>query len=113
MIAWQEITFLVMGISYPHIFSEISKTFAEIAGVSGIVAKKWVDGMVDGDPLGKPTSPCAPGVSAGRHRVDMGGFGAGCPSNATKSDDFSALRVRVLKFIVRSHNCVSLDTIPG
>ena len=75
--------------------------------------EKWVDGRVDGDPLGKPASPCAPGVSAGRHRVDMGGFGAGCPSNATKSDAFSTLRVRVLKFIVRSHKCVSLDTIPG
>ena len=102
-----------VSISYPHTFSEISKIFAEIAGVSGIGVKNWVDGRVDGDPLGKPASPCAPGVSAGRHRVDMGGFGAGCPSNATKSDAFSTLRVRVLKFIVRSHKCVSLDTIPG
>ena len=102
-----------VSISYPHTFSEISKIFAEIAGVSGIGAKKWVDGKVDGDLLGKPASPCAPGVSAGRHRVDMGGFGAGCPSNATKSDGFSTLGVRVLKFIVRSHKCVSLDTIPG
>ncbi len=64
-------------------------------------------------PLGKPASPCAPGVSAGRHRVDMGGFGAGCLSNATKSGVLSTLVVRVLKFIVRSHKCVSLDTIPG
>ena len=102
-----------VSISYPHTFWEISKTFAAMAGVSGIGVKKWVDRRVDGDPLGKPASPCAPGVSAGRHRVDMGGFGAGCPSNATKSDAFSALRVRVLKFIVRSHKCVSLDTIPG
>ena len=102
-----------VSISYPHTFSEISKIFAEIAGVSGIGAKKWVDGRVDGDPLGKPASPCAPGVSAGRHRVDMGGLGAGCPSNATKSDVFSTLVARVLKFIVRSHKCVSLDTIPG
>ena len=60
-----------VSISYPHTFSEISKIFAEIAGVSGIGAKKWVDGRVDGDPIGKPTSPCAPGVSAGRHRVDI------------------------------------------
>ena len=102
-----------IGDIVPHTFSEISKTFAAMAGVSGIVAKKWVDGKVDGDPLGKPANPCAPGVSAGRHRVDMGGFGAGCPSNATKSDVFSTLKVRVLKFIVRSHKCVSLDTIPG
>ena len=84
-----------------------------MAGVSRIGAKNWVDGKVDGGVFGKPASPCAPGVSAGRHRVDMGGFGAGHPSNATKSDDFSTLRVRVLKFIVRSHKCVSLDTIPG
>ena len=42
-----------------------------MAGASGIGAKKWVDGKVDGDPLGKPASPCAPGVSAGRHRVDI------------------------------------------
>ena len=102
-----------VSISYPHTFSEISKIFAAMAGVSRIGAKKWVDGRVDGAPLGKPASPCAPGVSAGRHRVDMGGFGAGCPSNATKSDGFSTLGVRVLKFIVRSHKCVSLDTIPG
>ena len=84
-----------------------------MAGVSGIGAKKWVDGRVDGDPLGKPASPCASGVSAGRHWVDMGGFEAGFPSNTTKFDAFSTLRVRVLKFIVRSHKCVSLDTIPG
>ena len=71
MIAWQKITFLVMGISYPHTFGEISKIFAVMAGVSGIGAKKWVDGRVDGDPLGKPASPCAPGVSAGIHRVDI------------------------------------------
>ena len=102
-----------VSISYPHTFSEISKIFAEIAGASGIGAKNWVDGRVDGDPLGKPANPCAPGVSAGRHRVDMDGFGAGCPSNATKSDAFSTLGVGVLKFIVRSHKCVSLDTIPG
>ena len=102
-----------VSLSYPHTFSEISKNFAAMAGASRIGVKKWVDGRVDGDPLGKPASPCAPGVSAGRHWVDMGGFGAGCPSNATKSDDFSTLRVRVLKFIVRSHKCVSLDTIPG
>ena len=102
-----------VSISYPHTFWEISKIFAAMAGVSRIGVKNWVDGRVDGDPLGKPASPCAPGVSAGRHRVDMDGFGAGCPSNATKSDVFSTLRVRVLKFIVRSHKCVSLDTIPG
>ena len=102
-----------VSISYPYTFSEISKIFAAMAGVSRIGSKKWVDGRVDGAPLGKPASPCAPGVSAGRHRVDMGGFGAGCPSNATKSDGFSTLGVRVLKFIVRSHKCVSLDTIPG
>ena len=102
-----------VSISYPHTFWEISKIFAAMAGVSGIGAKKWVDGRVDGDPLGKPANPCAPGVSAGRHRVDMDGFGAGCPSNATKSDAFSTLGVGVLKFIVRSHKCVSLDTIPG
>ena len=45
--------------------------FAAISGVSGIVAKKWVDGRVDGGLLGKPASPCAPGVSAGRHWVDI------------------------------------------
>ena len=84
-----------------------------MAGVSGIGAKKWVDGRVDGGLSGKPANPCAPGVSAGRHRVDMGGFEAGCPSNATKSDDFSTLVARMLKFIVRSHKCVSLDTILG
>ena len=60
-----------VSISYPHAFSEISKTFAAMAGVSGIGAKNWVDGRVDGGPLGKPASPCAPGVSAGRHRVDI------------------------------------------
>ena len=60
-----------VSLSYPHTFWEISKIFAAMAGVSGIVAKKWVDGRVDGDPLGKPASPCAPGVSAGRHRVDI------------------------------------------
>ena len=60
-----------VSISYPHTFWEISKIFAAMAGVSGIGAKKWVDGRVDGDPLGKPASPCAPGVSAGRHRVDI------------------------------------------
>ncbi len=60
-----------VSISYPHAFSEISKTFAAMAGVSGIGTKKWVDGRVDGGPLGKPASPCAPGVSAGRHRVDI------------------------------------------
>lgn len=102
-----------VSISYPHTFWEISKIFAAMAGVSRIGVKNWVDGRVDGGLLGKPASPCAPGVSAGRHRVDMDGFGAGCPSNATKSDVFSTLRVRVLKFIVRSHKCVSLDTIPG
>ena len=96
----------------PYIFRNF-KNSAEIAGVSGIGVKKWVDGRVDGGLAGKPANPCAQGVSAGRHRVDMGGFGAGCPSNATKSDVFSTLRVRVLKFIVRSHKCVSLDTIPG
>ena len=84
-----------------------------MAGASGIGAKNWVDGRVDGGLSGKAASPCAPGVSAGRHRVDMDGFGAGCPSNATKSDVFSTLKARVLKFIVRSHKCVSLDTIPG
>ena len=84
-----------------------------MAGVSGIDAKKWVDGRVDGGLSGKLANPCAPGVSAGRHRVDMGGFGAGCLSNATKSGVLSTLVVRVLKFIVRSHKCVSLDTIPG
>ena len=31
-----------------------------MAGVSGIGAKKWVDGRVDGGLLGKPASPCAP-----------------------------------------------------
>ena len=102
-----------VSISYPHTFWEISKIFAAMAGVSRIGVKNWVDGRVDGDPLGKPASPCAPGVSAGSHRVDMGGFGAGYPSNATKSDAFSTLGVGVLKFIVRSHKCVSLDTIPG
>jgi hypothetical protein len=96
MIAGQEITFFVWGYRIPHTFLEISKIFAEIEGVSGIVAKKWVDGRVDGGLLGKPANPCAPVVSAGSHRVDMGGFEAGCPSNATKSDDFSTLRVRVL-----------------
>ena len=60
-----------VSISYPHTFSEISKIFAAMAGVSRIGAKKWVDGRVDGAPLGKPASPCAPGVSAGRHRVDI------------------------------------------
>ena len=60
-----------VSISYPHTFSEISKIFAAMAGVSRIGAKKWVDGKVDGDLLGKPASPCAPGVSAGRHRVDI------------------------------------------
>ena len=102
-----------VSISYPHTFWEISKIFAAMAGVSGIGAKKWVDERVDGGLSGKPANPCAPGVSAGRHRVDMDGFGAGCPSNATKSDAFSTLRARVLKFIVCSHKCVSLDTIPG
>ena len=60
-----------VSISYPHTFSENSKIFAAMAGVSRIGAKKWVDGRVDGAPLGKPASPCAPGVSAGRHRVDI------------------------------------------
>ena len=60
-----------VSISYPHTFWEISKIFAAMAGVSRIGVKKWVDGRVDGDPLGKPASPCAPGVSAGRHRVDI------------------------------------------
>ena len=73
-----------VSISYPHTFSEISKIFAEIAGVSGIGAKKWVDGKVDGDLLGKPASPCALGVSAGRHRVDMGGFEQNGSSKCTK-----------------------------
>ena len=50
----------------------------------GIGVKKWVDGRVDGDPLGKPASPCAPGVSAGRHRVDMGGFEQNGLSKCTK-----------------------------
>ena len=84
-----------------------------MAGVSGIDAKKVVDGGVDGGLAGKLANPCGPGVSGGSHRVDMGGFGAGCPSNATKSDVFSTLRVRVLRFIGRSRKCVSLDTIPG
>ena len=60
-----------VSLSYPHTFSEISKIFAAMADVSRIGAKNWVDGRVDGDPLGKPASPCAPGVSAGRHRVDI------------------------------------------
>ena len=60
-----------VSISYPHTFSEISKIFAAMEGASGIGAKNWVDGRVDGDPLGKPASPCAPGVSAGSHRVDI------------------------------------------
>ena len=60
-----------VSISYPHTFWEISKNFAAMAGISGIGAKKWVDGRVDGGLLGKPASPCAPGVSAGRHRVDI------------------------------------------
>ena len=42
-----------------------------MAGASGIGVKKWVDGRVDGGLSGKPVSPCAPGVSAGRHRVDI------------------------------------------
>ena len=42
-----------------------------MAGVSEIGVKKWVDGKVDGGPLGKPANPCAPGVSAGRHWVDI------------------------------------------
>ena len=61
-----------------------------MAGVSGIGAKKWVDGRVDGDPLGKPASPCAPGVSAGRHRVDMGGFEQNGSSKYTKKAPFGA-----------------------
>ena len=71
MITGQEITFFVMGISYPHTFSEISRNFAEIAGVSGSGVKKWVDERVDGGLSGKPASPCAPGVSAGSHWVDI------------------------------------------
>ena len=59
-----------------------------MAGVSGIGAKKWVDGRVDGDPLGKPASPCAPGVSAGRHRVDMDGFEQNGSSKCTKKAPF-------------------------
>ena len=55
----------------PHTFWEISKIFAAMAGVSRIGVKNWVDGRVDGGLLGKPASPCAPGVSAGRHRVDI------------------------------------------
>ena len=42
-----------------------------MAGVSRIGAKKWVDGRVDGGIGGKPASPCAPGVSAGSHWVDI------------------------------------------
>ena len=60
-----------VSISYPHTFWEISKIFAAMAGVSRIGVKNWVDGRVDGGLLGKPASPCAPGVSAGRHRVDI------------------------------------------
>ena len=78
------------GITNPHTFSEISKIFAAMAGVSGIGAKKWVDGRVDGDPLGKPASPCAPGVSAGSHRVDMGGFEQNGSSKCTKKAPFGA-----------------------
>ena len=77
-------------ISYPHTFSEISKIFAAMAGVSRIGVKNWVDGRVDGDPLGKPASPCAPGVSAGRHRVDMGGFEQNGSSKCTKKAPFGA-----------------------
>ena len=58
-----------VSISYPHTFWEISKIFAAMAGVSRIGVKNWVDGRVDGGLLGKPASPCAPGVSAGSHRV--------------------------------------------
>ena len=61
-----------------------------MAGVSGIGVKKWVDGRVDGDPIGKPASPCAPGVSAGRHRVDMGGFEQNGSSKCTKKAPFGA-----------------------
>ena len=60
-----------VSISYPHTFWEISKIFAAMAGVSRIGVKKWVDGRVDGGLSGKAASPCAPGVSAGRHRVDI------------------------------------------
>ena len=75
-----------VSLSYPHTFSEISKIFAAISGASGIDVKKWVDG----DPLGKPASPCAPGVSAGRHRVDMGGFEQNGSSKCTKKAPFGA-----------------------
>ena len=61
-----------------------------MAGASRIGVKKWVDGRVDGDPLGKPASPCAPGVSAGRHRVDMGGFEQNGSSKCTKKAPFGA-----------------------
>ena len=74
----------------PHTFSEISKIFAAMAGVSRIGVKNWVDGRVDGNPLGKPASPCAPGVSAGRHRVDMGGFEQNGSSKCTKKAPFGA-----------------------
>ena len=66
-----------------------------MAGVSGIVAKKWVDGKVDGDPLGKPASPCAPGVSAGRHRVDIRDFEGVRWAFETKTTDFAAVRRNV------------------
>ena len=79
-----------VSISYPHTFWEISKIFAAMAGVSRIGVKNWVDGRVDGDPLGKPASPCAPGVSAGRHRVDMGGFEQNGSSKCTKKAPFGA-----------------------
>ena len=38
---------------------------------SGVVGVLATARSLDGDPLGKPASPCAPGVSAGRHRVDI------------------------------------------
>ena len=79
-----------VSISYPHTFSEISKIFAAMAGISRIGAKNWVDGRVDGGPLGKPASPCAPGVSAGRHWVDMGGFEQNGSSKCTKKAPFGA-----------------------
>ena len=81
---------LIEYLSYPHTFSEISKIFAAISGASGIGAKKWVDGRVDGGLLGKPANPCAPGVSAGRHWVDMGGFEQNGSSKCTKKAPFGA-----------------------
>ena len=84
--------FLADRVSYrtPIHFRKFQKFSQQWQAFRGSARKKWVDGKVDGDPLGKPASPCAPGVSAGRHRVDMGGFEQSGSSKCTKKAPFGA-----------------------